>query len=143
MDKKISRPRSQKKSFGAKVIITMKNGKKYTEQLERADAHPYGARPFKRNNYINKFNILTDKIRIVPPNILQQIIDIFRRKNDFSAIERIFLHLDPRCVDHGSVINQLKEMKLYVSIGLLTLYIICMNLQTRIIINRLIKKPIM
>ena len=40
----------------------MKNGKKYTEQLERADAHPYGARPFKRNNYINKFNILTDKV---------------------------------------------------------------------------------
>jgi len=30
--------------------------------LERADAHPYGLRPFKRNNYINKFKILTDNI---------------------------------------------------------------------------------
>ena len=29
--------------------------KKYTEELDRADAHPYGARPFKRENYINKF----------------------------------------------------------------------------------------
>tara|TARA_Y100000590_G_scaffold95523_1_gene108444 strand:- start:698 stop:2200 length:1503 start_codon:yes stop_codon:yes gene_type:complete len=52
----------KKKSFGAKVIVTLKNGKKISEQLEKADAHPYGARPFKRQNYINKFNILTKKI---------------------------------------------------------------------------------
>ena len=40
----------------------MKSGKKYIEELDKADAHPYGARPFKRENYINKFNILTDKL---------------------------------------------------------------------------------
>ena len=60
--KKYHDPDPKKKSFGAKVIITMKNGKKYTEELDRADAHPYGARPFKRVNYINKFHTLTDKI---------------------------------------------------------------------------------
>ena len=38
------------------------NGKKIFEQLEKADAHPYGSRPFKRNDYIKKFKILTDKI---------------------------------------------------------------------------------
>ena len=32
------------------------------EELDRADAHPYGARPFKRENYINKFHILTDNL---------------------------------------------------------------------------------
>jgi 2-methylcitrate dehydratase len=37
-------------------------GKKIIEQLDRADAHPYGARPFKRQNYINKFLTLTDGI---------------------------------------------------------------------------------
>ena len=52
----------KKKSFGAKVVVTMKSGKKISEQLERADAHPYGSRPFKRNNYISKFKILTDNI---------------------------------------------------------------------------------
>ena len=37
--------------------------KKVVEELERADAHPYGSRPFKRENYINKFLILTkDKL---------------------------------------------------------------------------------
>ena len=50
------------KSFGAKVVVTMKNGKKISEQLERADAHPYGARPFQRKDYINKFKTLTDNI---------------------------------------------------------------------------------
>jgi 2-methylcitrate dehydratase len=60
--KKYHDPDPKKKSFGAKVIISMKSGKKYVEELDRADAHTYGARPFKRENYINKFNILTDKI---------------------------------------------------------------------------------
>ena len=35
---------------------------KGAHQLDRADAHPYGARPFKRQNYIKKFLTLTDGI---------------------------------------------------------------------------------
>ena len=60
--KKYHDPNPKKKSFGAKVIITLKNGRKITEQQDRADAHPYGSRPFKRQNYINKFLILTENI---------------------------------------------------------------------------------
>merc|ERR1711991_212043 len=60
--KKYHDPDPKNKSFGAKVIITLNNGKKVTEELEKADAHPYGARPFKRESYIKKFKILTDKI---------------------------------------------------------------------------------
>ena len=44
------------------MVVTLNNGKKITEQLDRADAHPYGARPFKRQNYINKFLTLTGGI---------------------------------------------------------------------------------
>ena len=36
--------------------------KKIAEKLERADAHPYGARPFVRKNYIEKFQMLTKNI---------------------------------------------------------------------------------
>ena len=65
-DKKWTRkyhdPNPRKKCFGAKVIVTMKNGKKYIEQLDRADAHPYGLRPFKREDYIKKFQTLTKDI---------------------------------------------------------------------------------
>ena len=40
----------------------MNDGKKIIEQLDRADAHPYGIRPFKRKNYIDKFYTLTEGI---------------------------------------------------------------------------------
>ena len=40
----------------------MSNGKKIIEQLDKADAHPYGLRPFKRQNYIQKFLTLTNDI---------------------------------------------------------------------------------
>ena len=60
--KKYHDPNPKKKSFGAKVIVTLKNGKKLIEQLDKADAHPYGSRPFIRSNYINKFLVLTKNI---------------------------------------------------------------------------------
>ena len=55
-------PNPKKKAFGAKVIISLKNGKKITEEQGVADAHPFGSRPFKRKNYINKFLTLTENI---------------------------------------------------------------------------------
>tara|TARA_Y100000591_G_scaffold129847_1_gene111251 strand:+ start:68 stop:1570 length:1503 start_codon:yes stop_codon:yes gene_type:complete len=65
-DKKWTRkyhdPNPKRKSFGAKVVVTLNSGKKVVDTLERADAHPYGARPFKRHNYINKFLTLTKDI---------------------------------------------------------------------------------
>ena len=65
-DKKWTRkyhdPNPKNKSFGAKVVVKLNNGKKIIDQLEKADAHPYGARPFKRQDYIRKFKTLTDKI---------------------------------------------------------------------------------
>ena len=60
--KKYHDPNPKNKSFGAKVIVTLKNGKRLSEELDKADAHPYGARPFKRENYINKFLNLTENI---------------------------------------------------------------------------------
>ena len=55
-------PNPKKKAFGAKVVVTLKNGKKISEEQGVADAHPYGSRPFKRKNYINKFLTLTENI---------------------------------------------------------------------------------
>ena len=60
--KKYHDPNPKNKAFGAKVIITLKNGKRITEQQDRADAHPYGSRPFRRQNYIDKFLTLTKDI---------------------------------------------------------------------------------
>ena len=58
--KKYHDPNPKNKSFGAKVVVTLKTGKKIIDELDKADAHPYGARPFRRENYINKFLTLTE-----------------------------------------------------------------------------------
>ena len=50
----------KKKCFGGKVIIKMKNGSTISEEINVADAHPAGKKPFGRKEYINKFKILTD-----------------------------------------------------------------------------------
>ena len=60
--KKYHDPDPKKKSFGAKVVVTLNNGKKIIEQQDRADAHPYGSRPFQRKDYIQKFFNLTNNI---------------------------------------------------------------------------------
>ena len=63
----------EKKSFGAKVIIHMNDGKKIAESLERANAHPFGDKPFVRNDYIKKFKTLTRKI--LEPSEINRFLD--------------------------------------------------------------------
>jgi 2-methylcitrate dehydratase len=60
--KKYHDPNPKKKCFGGRVIIKMKDGSKIEDQLGIADAHPNGKRPFKREDYINKFKTLTANI---------------------------------------------------------------------------------
>ena len=60
--KKYHDPNPKRKCFGAKVVVYIKKGKQIVESLNRADAHPYGLRPFKRSNYINKFLKLTKNL---------------------------------------------------------------------------------
>ena len=50
------------KAFGCKAVVTLKNGEVITDELAIADAHPLGARPFARENYINKFTVLSDGV---------------------------------------------------------------------------------
>lgn len=51
-----------KKAFGGKVIIRFKDGSLLEDELERANAHTAGARPFTRKEYIGKFMTLTEGI---------------------------------------------------------------------------------
>lgn len=55
-------PDPHKKRFGGRVEILFKNGEKLVDELGVANAHPAGARPFKRANYIEKFDTLTQGI---------------------------------------------------------------------------------
>ncbi|WP_345473633.1 MmgE/PrpD family protein [Glutamicibacter ectropisis] len=46
------------KAFGGSVEITLNDGTIITDEIAVADAHPLGARPFAREQYINKFRTL-------------------------------------------------------------------------------------
>jgi 2-methylcitrate dehydratase len=50
------------KAFGARVEILLEDGSTIEDQLAVADAHPLGAKPFSRPDYIRKFGTLTEGI---------------------------------------------------------------------------------
>jgi 2-methylcitrate dehydratase len=49
-------------AFGGRVEIIFQDGSTLVDELGVANAHPNGARPFARDQYINKFRILTEGI---------------------------------------------------------------------------------
>jgi len=49
-------------SFGGRVEILLRDGSKIDDELAVANAHPLGAKPFGREDYVRKFQILTDGI---------------------------------------------------------------------------------
>lgn len=46
------------RAFGARAEVTLKSGEVIVEELAVADAHPLGARPFGRDQYVAKFTEL-------------------------------------------------------------------------------------
>lgn len=52
----------KEKAFGGRVVVTLKDGTVIEDQLALADAHPDGARPFVRENYVQKFLTLSEGI---------------------------------------------------------------------------------
>lgn len=50
------------KAFGAKAVVTLKSGETIVDELAVADAHPLGAKPFARADYVAKFRTLADGV---------------------------------------------------------------------------------
>ncbi len=50
------------KAFGGHVVVTLKDGSVIEDEIAVADAHPLGAHPWKRPDYIRKFQLLADGV---------------------------------------------------------------------------------
>ncbi len=89
-------PDPDKKAFGGKVVITMEDGTEHVAEKALADAHPAGARPFARAEYINKFKILTDGI--VAPEEQDRFLNLVQNLENLSAEEltQLNVQLDPQ-----------------------------------------------
>ena len=73
------------KAFGGRVEITLANGQMIVDEIAVADAHPLGARPFARENYVGKFRSLADGV--LPDGEIERFLDVAQRLPKLSAAE--------------------------------------------------------
>ncbi|REE03412.1 MmgE/PrpD family protein [Citricoccus nitrophenolicus] len=73
------------KAFGGRVVITTASGETITDEIAVADAHPLGARPFAREQYIHKFRTLAEGL--VSPEEIERFLDAAQRTASLGAGE--------------------------------------------------------
>ncbi|MFC7407092.1 MmgE/PrpD family protein [Georgenia alba] len=65
------------KAFGGRVEIDLADGTRIVEEIALADAHPYGARPFGREQYVEKFRTLASGV--LPDAEIDRFLDVAQR----------------------------------------------------------------
>lgn len=73
------------KAFGGRLEITLTDGSRVVEEIAVADAHPLGARPFAREQYVAKFRMLADGV--LEPAEVERFLDVAQRLPDLGADE--------------------------------------------------------
>ncbi|MET8981152.1 MmgE/PrpD family protein [Streptomyces sp. NPDC004539] len=61
-DPEWTRRYQQGHAFGGRAVVTLDDGTVIEDELAVADAHPAGARPFQRPDYMGKFRTLTENL---------------------------------------------------------------------------------
>ncbi|PZU45281.1 MAG: 2-methylcitrate dehydratase [Microbacterium sp.] len=73
------------KAFGGRVEITLADGSTLVDEIAVADAHPLGARPFARANYIAKFRLLAEPV--LEPAEIERFLGLAQRLPELTADE--------------------------------------------------------
>ena len=73
------------KAFGARIVVTMNDGSTIEGEKAVANAHPFGARPFVREHYVDKFRTLTEGI--LEASEVERFLDLVQRLPNLSAAE--------------------------------------------------------
>ena len=94
-------PDPDKKAFGGRVEITFKNGEKMVDELGVANAHPAGARPFGRDEYIKKFKTLAEGIvKEGEQDRFLSLVQNLRNLNE-KDVKKLNVEVDLRHLDVG------------------------------------------
>ncbi len=72
-------------AFGGRIEIELTDGGRIVEQIAVADAHPHGARPFGRADYVHKFRTLADGV--LAPAEIERFLDVAVRLPDLGPDE--------------------------------------------------------
>jgi 2-methylcitrate dehydratase len=78
-------PDPSKRAFGGRVEITLADGTVISDEIAVADAHPAGARPFNRGQYVAKFRTLADGV--IAPDVQNRFLEAVTRLPDLDAGE--------------------------------------------------------
>jgi len=73
------------KAFGGRVEIALADGTRIVDEIAVADAHPLGARPFAREQYVQKFRTLADGV--LPAAEIERFLDLAQRLPELTAEE--------------------------------------------------------
>ncbi len=73
------------KAFGGRVEIRLTDGSTIVDEIAVADAHPLGARPFAREDYIRKFRILAEPV--LTPEEIERFLELAQRLPELTADE--------------------------------------------------------
>lgn len=73
------------KAFGGRVEITLTDGTKLVDEIAVADAHPLGAKPFVRENYIAKFRLLAEPV--LDQAEIERFLELVQRLPELTAAE--------------------------------------------------------
>jgi 2-methylcitrate dehydratase len=88
----------KEKAFGGRVVVTLKGGSVISDEMAVADAHPLGARPFARPQYIAKFRQLAEGV--IHPDEQKRFLALVERLPDLSAQDLVALSFmaDPEMI---------------------------------------------
>jgi 2-methylcitrate dehydratase len=75
----------KEKAFGGRIEIIFSDGNKLTDEIAVANAHPLGAKPFARADYICKFETLTEDL--VSPAESKRFLALVQRLHQLTAAE--------------------------------------------------------
>ena len=73
------------KAFGGRLEITLTDGTRVVEEIAVADAHPLGARPFGRAEYVAKFRTLADGV--LDDAEVERFLDVAQRLPELGGDE--------------------------------------------------------
>lgn len=73
------------KAFGGRVEIRLTDGSTVIDEIAVADAHPLGARPFARADYVRKFRLLAEPV--LEPAEIERFLALAERLAELTADE--------------------------------------------------------
>ena len=84
-DRRYRSPDPRERAFGGRVVVEMEDGSVIADEIRVADAHPLGARPFGRAEYVGKFRRLAEGV--VEPAEQDRFLDAVGRLLALTAEE--------------------------------------------------------